>query len=111
MYALTGVKPVAGHYDAYRTGPDAQLLAAKFNQYPNDPAVRAAVQQLGVRYVQLDAGFLRGDATREPGLRDLMDAPWLTTVYRNPDVVLYEITDAPARQAAAPTRSASAEGP
>ncbi len=23
MYALTGVKPVAGHYDSYRVGPDA----------------------------------------------------------------------------------------
>jgi hypothetical protein len=94
MYALTGVRPVAAHYDATRTGPDAQLLAARFNQYPDDPAVRAAVEQLDIRYVQLDAGFLRSYAEREPGLAGLAGQPWLRKVYSNPDVVLYEITAA-----------------
>ena len=108
MYALTGVKPVAAHYDATRTGPDAQLLAARFNRYPDDPAVRAAVAQLDIRYVQLDAGFLRSDAVREPGLESLAGQPWLTKVYSNPDVVLYEIDAAQAP--AGPPRPALAEG-
>jgi hypothetical protein len=109
MYALTGVKPVAAHYDATRTGPDANLLADRFNQYPTDPAVRAAVTQLDIRYVQLDAGFLRSNASREPGLVDLAGQPWLTKVYSNPDLVLYEINGAQAP--AGPPRQALAEGP
>jgi hypothetical protein len=108
MYALTGVRPVAAHYDATRTGPDAQLLAARFNQYPDDAAVRAAVTQLDIRYVQLDAGFLRSYAVREPGLESLAGQPWLTKVYSNPDVVLYEINAAQAP--AGPPRPALAEG-
>lgn len=108
MYALTGVKPVAAHYDATRTGPDATLLADRFNQYPFDPAVQAAVAQLDIRYVQLDAGFLRSYASREPGLVSLAGEPWLTKVYSNPDVVLYEINNAPAP--AGPVRAALAEG-
>ncbi|MBN9101504.1 MULTISPECIES: DUF6541 family protein [unclassified Pseudonocardia] len=108
LYALTGVKPVAAHYDATRTGPDANLLADRFNQYPTDPAVQAAVAQLDIRYVMLDAGFLRSYASREPGLVSLAGQPWLTKVYSNPDVVLYEINDAPAP--AGPAQPALAEG-
>lgn len=92
MYALTGLRPVAGHYDAERIGPDATLLAADFNRYPDDAAVRAAVGRLDVHYVQLDTGFLRDWARRQPGLTGLDGQPWLHTVYRNPAVVLYEIS-------------------
>jgi hypothetical protein len=91
MYPLTGVKPVAGHYDDLRIGPDAKLLAARFNQYLRDPQVRAAVARLDIHYVQLDQGFLRSWAARQPGLTDLPGQPWLRVVYSNPDVVLYEI--------------------
>ena len=104
MYALTGLRPVAAHYDAYHTGPAATLLADRFNQYPTDAAVRAAVARLDVDYVQLDAGFLRSYAAREPGLLDLAGRPWLTKVYSNPDVVLYRIDAGP------PPIPASAEG-
>lgn len=95
MYPLTGVKPVAGHYDDLRIGPDARLLAARFNQYLREPAVRAAVAQLDIHYVQLDQGFLRSWAARQPGLTDLPGQPWLKVVYSNPDVVLYEIQPVP----------------
>jgi hypothetical protein len=91
MYPLSGVKPVAGHYDDLRLGPAATLLAARFNQYLRDPEVRAAVAALGIHYVQLDQGFLRSWASRQPGLSDLPGQPWLRVVYSNPDVVLYEI--------------------
>lgn len=94
MYALTGRLPVAGHYDAARVGPDATLLARSFNRYPDEPAVRAAVTRLGIHYVQLDTGFLRDWASRQPGLTGLDGQPWLRTVYRNPAVVLYEIVPA-----------------
>lgn len=93
MYALTGVLPVAAHYDATSTGPYTPLLASRFNAYADDPAVRAAVDELGIRYVQLDRGFLRAaeGTGREAGLTDLAGRSWLEVVYRNPDVVLYEI--------------------
>jgi hypothetical protein len=91
MYPLTGVKPVAGHYDDLRLGPDATLLAARFNQYLRDPAVRSAIAALNIHYVQLDQGFLRSWASRQPGLTDLAGQPWLQVVYSNPDVVLYAI--------------------
>ncbi|MCX6464072.1 MAG: hypothetical protein NTW05_10835 [Pseudonocardiales bacterium] len=93
MYALAGVLPVAAHYDATATGPYSSLLASRFNAYADDPAVRAAVDRLDIRYVQVDRGFLRGaeGAGREAGLTDLAGRPWLQVVYRNPDVVLYEI--------------------
>jgi hypothetical protein len=95
MYPLTGVKPVAGHYDELRIGPAATLLAARFNQYLRDPEVRAAVAALDIHYVQLDRGFLRSWAARQPGLTDLAGQPWLKVVYANPDVVLYEIVPVP----------------
>ncbi|HEY0816864.1 MAG TPA: DUF6541 family protein [Pseudonocardia sp.] len=102
MYPLTGVKPVAGHYDDLRIGPDATLLAARFNQYLREPAVRSAVAALDIHYVQLDQGFLRSWATRQPGLTDLAGQPWLRVVYSNPDVVLYAIE---------PGRTGSFNGP
>ena len=48
MYAIAGVLPVAGHYNASQIGPDARLLSRRFNQYATDPEVRAAVDRIGV---------------------------------------------------------------
>jgi hypothetical protein len=95
MYAIAGVRPVAGHYDATLTGPDAALLAARFNKYDTDPKVRAAVRRLHVGYVILGRGFLRPGAGREPGLRDLDGVTALDQVYKTRDVVIYKINTAP----------------
>ncbi|MHA6792007.1 DUF6541 family protein [Pseudonocardia bannensis] len=94
MYALAGVRPVAGHYDGFRTGPDAAILARQFKDYPTNPEVQAAVQRLNIEYVMLGKGFLRPDTQRAPGLTDLSGANWLTRVYINDDVVIYRIDDA-----------------
>ena len=59
MYAIAGVLPVAGHYNASRIGPDAYMLAGNFRDYPTDPIVREAVARLGVHYVMLGRGFVR----------------------------------------------------
>jgi hypothetical protein len=91
MYAIAGVLPVAGHYNASRTGPDARVLAERFNQYPTDPQVRAAVARLGAHYVMVDRGFVRDEFRRERGYRWLEQVPWLTEVYRNRDAVIYRI--------------------
>jgi hypothetical protein len=92
MYALTGVRSVAGHYDGTGlAGTDVELLENRFNHYADDPAVRAAAARLDVQYVLVDQGFLRSYATRAPGLTDLDKAPFLTVVYRNPDAIAYRI--------------------
>jgi hypothetical protein len=95
MYALTGVRPVAGHFSFDRVGPDARLLTARFNRYPRESAVRLAITRLGVSYVMLGRGFVRTDWRRAGGLVGLEDANWLQTVYRNRDAVIYRIQAPP----------------
>jgi hypothetical protein len=95
MYALAGVRPVAGHYDATLTGPDANLLAKRFNKYDTDPKVRAAVRELHVGYVILGRGFLRSEAERQPGLRNLSEVKALTKVYQTRDAIIYKINTEP----------------
>lgn len=107
MYALTGLRPVAGHYDSARIGPDAALLAARFKDFDTDPAVRQAVRDLDVHYVMINQGFLRLGTHRQPGLTGLDRADFLRVVYRNPDVVLYAIDGGPAETADADTSGAT----
>nr|WP_239029340.1 DUF6541 family protein [Pseudonocardia acidicola] len=110
MYALTGIRPVAGHYDAFRTGPDATLLAQRFRDYATDPGVRAAVRRLDIRYVFVGSTFLRPWAVREPGLTGLYRESWLRPVYGNGVCVLYELTVPPgARPAGEPDGQAQTE--
>lgn len=92
MYALDGVHPVAAHYDATATGPDAVLLAERFDRYDTDPQVRAAATRLGVRWVAVGRGFLRDYATREPGLVELDRVRALRLVWANPDFRIYQLT-------------------
>ena len=103
MYAIAGVLPVAGHYNAGQIGPDADLLAGRFNEYPNDPAVRAAVARLGVNYVMVDRGFVRagysGSADSAPVAAELAGAG-----LPNPDAEIYRI----ARDAGTRTAGGSA---
>ncbi|HLU57638.1 MAG TPA: DUF6541 family protein [Pseudonocardia sp.] len=96
MYALAGVHPVAGFYNFSGVDEDALLLNERFNRYPVDRSVRAAVARLNVTYVMLGRGFVRTDWRRAPGLLGLEDAPWLQTVYRNRDAVIYRIRARPA---------------
>lgn len=91
MYALTGLLPVAGHYNGSLVGPDTTMLENRFNTYLVDPAVRAAVERLGIKYVILSDTFLRPWAVRQPGLVGLDTAPWLEQVHQNSDVTIYRI--------------------
>lgn len=95
MYALDGVHPVAGFYNFTGIGPDAELLTARFNRYPVDRSVRAAVARLDIAYVMVGRGFVRTDWRRAPGLLGLENASWLQTVYRNRDAVIYRIRARP----------------
>jgi hypothetical protein len=91
LYALTGVKSVAAHYDDNVPPKDAALLADHFREYPTNPEVRAAVKRLNIKHVFV------GDGSRYPlvkpdlGLVGLDKADWVRVVYRNPDATIYEI--------------------
>jgi hypothetical protein len=95
MYAIAGVHPVAGFYNFSGVGTDALLLNTRFNSYPVDRSVRAAVARLNVSYVMLGRGFVRTDWRRAPGFLGLENAPWLQPVYRNKDAVIYRIRARP----------------
>jgi hypothetical protein len=92
MYALSDTLPVAGHYDATALGgTDVSTLERGFDEYLVNPQVRDAVARLGVGYVVVGEGFLRGDAQRAAGLVDLDGQPFLEEVYANPDFRAYRI--------------------
>ncbi len=91
LYAISGVLPVAGHYDPGVAPPDARLLANHFREYATNPEVRAAVERLGVRHVLLGSGAITPDIPRAPGLRDLDGLPFLDAVFRNSDAVIYAL--------------------
>lgn len=91
MYALTGVRTVAAHYDNIVPPKDAAYLAEHFRDYADDPEVFAALDRLNVHHVFVGSGEAWPGIEREPGLTDLEGLPILREVYRNPDAVIYEI--------------------
>jgi hypothetical protein len=93
MYALTGVHPVAAHYDAGVAPPDAVYLALHFRDYDTDPRVRAATQRLNVHYVLVGSGTIRRDTPIAPGLQKLDGLDFVSVVYRNPGAVIYRIVE------------------
>ena len=91
MYALAGVEPVAAHFEQSQIGAQPELLAARFRDYPADPAVCAVVKALRIRWVIVDTGFVHTYFDREPGLRDLDGLPFLRKVYTNSDSTIYRL--------------------
>jgi hypothetical protein len=94
VYALGGVLPVAGHYDGTNlAGTAVALLQDRFRDYDSDPEVRAAVDELNVRYVILSDTFVFANGERRPGLRGLSGADFLEVVHSADGVVVYRIVD------------------
>ncbi|MBN6035352.1 DUF6541 family protein [Amycolatopsis sp. 195334CR] len=91
LFAISGVRPVAGHYDPGVAPPDATFLSNHFREYDTNPDVRAAVERLNVRHVLLGSGSIKPDVIRAPGLRDLDGLPFLEKIYANPDAMIYRI--------------------
>src|SRR5215470_11060526 len=87
IYALTGVRTVAGHFDPIGVSPDAALLGERFNDYDTDPAVRAAASRLHVRYAIVGRGQLLAHWRRQSGMVRLDRVRALEKVYENPDAV------------------------
>jgi hypothetical protein len=91
IYALTGVRTVAGHFDPFGVNPDAELLGGRFNDYDTDPTVRAAAARLQVRYAIVGRGHLVAHWHRQPGMMRLDRVRALEKVYENPDAVIYRL--------------------
>ncbi|MCR6486376.1 hypothetical protein M8542_26460 [Amycolatopsis sp. OK19-0408] len=90
-YALSGVRTVAGHFDETLLPKDALLLAARFRDYPTDPAVRAAVRRLNIHWVILGKPSTQPGKPYQPGLIGLAGEPFLREAYRNSDAVIYRL--------------------
>ncbi|MGH3907326.1 MAG: DUF6541 family protein [Pseudonocardiaceae bacterium] len=104
MYAMAGVQPVAAHFGEMAIGDGPTLLARAFDEYDTDPAVRAAVADLNVRWVMVAPGFIRGDQMqRQPGLDHLEQVSALQLVYDHAGVQIYALGRIPeAAEPAAP---------
>jgi hypothetical protein len=91
VYAITGIHPVAGHYDPGDPPKDAAYLADHFRDYDTDPEVRAAVKRLNIHHVLLGNGAIQPQLRRAAGLRDLDGLDFLRRDYANPQAVIYTI--------------------
>lgn len=89
MYALTGVQPVAAHFNP--VGGVPELLALEFDRYDTSPAVRSAVACLNVRWVMVSPGFVRSSKDRQPGLKDLDQVDALQLVYAHDGARIYRL--------------------
>lgn len=96
LYAITGIRPVAGHYDAGVPPKDAAYLALHFRDYDTDPEVRAAVKRLDIHHVLLGWGAIQPGLMRAPGISNLDGLDFLRRDYVNPHAVIYTLVSVPA---------------
>jgi hypothetical protein len=96
MWAFAGVRPVFGHALILPTeeeslGPERLYLLEHLDEYDTDPAVRAIIDGMRIRYVFVGTGFIDSSLERAAGLRNLEAVTALRTVYANPGARIYEI--------------------
>lgn len=93
VYAISGVRPVAGAYDPSVPPPDAKYLSDHFREYATDPKVREAVKRLNIKHVLLGTSSIRVEYVRPVGLRELDGLPFLRKDFENADAQIYTIVD------------------
>lgn len=91
VYAISGIRPIAGHYDPSVPPADAEFLGEHFREYETNPQVREIVERRGIRHVLLGSSSIKIEYERPVGLRDLEGLGFLRPVYTNPDAVIYQI--------------------
>lgn len=89
-FAISGRRPVIGHYQASTAAPQRELLLNRFNQFGSDRAVASAIRSLNVRYVMIGEGHI-AQFQRAQGLLGLDGLDGLTPVYRNAEFQLYRV--------------------
>ncbi len=92
LYAITGIHPVAGHYDPGVAPKDAQYLALHFRDYDTDPEVQAAVRRLNIKHILIGSTPIKRGELPAPGLRDLDGLNFLHKNYSNPGASIYTLT-------------------
>lgn len=110
MYALDGVRPVAGHFSTQAVGDGPELLAGNFDHYDSRPDVRAAVARLHVQWVIVGPGFVWADMRRQSGLMHLSQVSALDMVYNEGGVQIYKIARPVGPSAPPSSLPASASG-
>lgn len=114
MYALDGVRPVAGHFGTQAVGDGPELLAGNFHHYDTRPDVQAAVAQLDVTWVIVGPGFVWANMRRQSGLEHLSQVSALDLVYNEGGVQIYKIArpaDPSAPPSSLPGSAPGAGGP
>jgi hypothetical protein len=71
--------------------PERRVLFDSFDQIDTMPAVRRAVEQLGIRYVIVCDGVIRPARGHGPGMQSVEAAKSLRLVFENDDARIYEI--------------------
>lgn len=89
-YAISGRRPVIGHFQGSLATPKRELLLNRFNRFEKEPAVAQAIRDLNVRYVMVGWGMI-AEFRRAEGLQKLDLVDGLTSVYRNPEFQLYRV--------------------
>lgn len=99
MYTLADAMPLFPQPIAGTGGlpADRLLLLEQFKNIDTNPAVRAAVKRLDVRYVLVGTGFIRRDGKRAPGLESLGFVQSLSEVWSDDAVKIYRILPEPAK--------------
>ncbi|MBB5854350.1 DUF6541 family protein [Amycolatopsis umgeniensis] len=92
LYAITGIHPVAGHYDPGVPPPDAKYLALHFRDYDTDPEVQAAVKRLNIKHVLIGSTPIKIGEPPAPGLRDLDGLNFLRKDFGNAGASIYTLT-------------------
>ncbi|MGH3787372.1 MAG: DUF6541 family protein [Pseudonocardiaceae bacterium] len=110
MYALHGVRPVAGHFTMQAVGDGPELLAGAFDEYDSRPDVQETVARLHVGWVMVGPGFVRSDMDRQPGLAHLRQVSALDLVYDEGGAQIYRIARPADPSAPLPSLPVSARG-
>jgi hypothetical protein len=92
MYAVAGVRPMFVHYALGPLSPDQSLLLRSLNQFDTNPAVRAAVHRLGIRFVFADDRAIYPWTSLSPGFLNLDKVTALHPVFSNSGATVYRVT-------------------
>lgn len=97
MWSLEGVHPVFGHamilpQDAQPVGAQRVMLLENLNKLDTDSSVRAAIRDLGIRYVFLSDGSITGvKPGHGAGLTGLDKVKGLRLVFANAQAQIYQV--------------------
>ncbi len=92
MYAVAGVRPMFVHYELGPLSPDQTLLLRSLNQLDTNPAVRAAVHRLGIRFVYAGDRAIYPWTSLSPGFLNLDKVTALRPVFSDGGATVYRVT-------------------